>query len=275
MASPEIETFQTKDRRDDFPIFIHSELDEYGLDAVEFRVYARLARRAGQKGKHSESVPNMAREFDVSVRKIQYALKLLILCRLITRHPRPGKTDEYSLNPRNVWRNKTELSKLRDSLRPSGAPTAGTSSGARADGGAPGDRGVVHQQHGVVVHPQIDEGTPSEVTPIKVEEDSRGYPFDNFAVIQYQNHFAIELPIHPAEQIATDVADTELSRVVWTDTLRTFKGNGYQSRYAGNALDRYIRTMREIESGKREAPILAKANRPRTLTEQFDSGELQ
>jgi hypothetical protein len=29
------------------PIFIHSELDDLGLDPYEFRVYARIARRAG------------------------------------------------------------------------------------------------------------------------------------------------------------------------------------------------------------------------------------
>lgn len=274
MASPETGAFQTKDRRDDIPIFIHSELDDYGLDTVEFRVYARLARRAGQHGKHSESVPNMAREFDVSVRKVQYALKLLILCRLITRHPRPGKTDEYSLNPRSSWRNKSELQRIRESLRPSGAPAEGTQSGARRDGGARGDGGVVHPEHGVVVHPEIDEGTPSEGTPIKAEEDRRGYPFDHFAVIEYQKHFEIELPIHPATQIAADVADTNVSRVVWSDTLRTFKGNGYQAKYAGNALDRYVNTMREIEAGRRQPPVVPKAQ-IKTLKEKFESGELR
>ena len=107
------------------------------------------------------------------------------------------------------------------------------------------------------------------------EEEHRGYPFDHFAVIEYQNHFEIELTIHAATQIATDVTDTELSRVVWSDTLRTFRGNGYQARYAGNALDRYVRTMREIEAGKRESPILPKVTRARTLAEQFAAGDLQ
>lgn len=274
MASPRDEAFHTKDRRDDFPIFIHSELDEYGLCPVEFRVYSRLARRAGQRGKHSESVPNMAREFDVSIRKVQYALKLLILCRLVTRHPRPGKTDEYSLNPRTAWRNKSELPELRASLRGSGAPAEGTQSGAPRDGGAPAEGGVVHREHGVVVHPEIDEVTPSEGTPIKVEEgDSRGYPFDHFAVVEYAEYFHIELPIQPAETIAVAVADTDVSRVVWSDTLRTFKGNGYQPKYVGNTLDRYVRTMREIAAGKREPPIIAK--RTMSLTEQFEAGVLR
>lgn len=275
MASPSNETFQAKDRRDDFPIFIHSELDDYGLDPVEFRVYSRLARRAGQHGKHSESIPNMAREFDVSVRKVQYALKLLILCRLVTRHPRAGKTDEYSLNPRSVWRNKNQVAQMRDSLRVSGAPTAGTQSGAPSDGGAPGDRGVVHPQQGVVVHPQHDEGTPSEGTPIKVEEE-RGYPFDHFAVIAYCKEFKTELPIFPAETIATTVEDTELSRTVWADVLRTFKGNDYRPSHAGNAVDRYVQDMRKIASGKKQSPLTESVApiRTETIKEKFERGVL-
>lgn len=276
MASPITDSFQSKDRRDDFPIFIHSELDDYGLTPVEFRVYSRLARRAGQHGKHSESVPNMAREFDVSIRTIQYALKVLIACRLITRHSRPGKTDEYSLNPRSVWQNKTHLQRTRTQVKPSGATTEGTQSGATKDGGATGEGGVVQPEHGVVVQPEIDEGTPSEGTPIKVEEgDSRGYPFDHFAVIEYQDHFKIELPILPAEQIATDVLDTQLSRLVWSDTLRTFKGNGYQPKYAGNALHRYVTTMREIASGARPSPLPDKPHRTTTLREKFETGVLR
>lgn len=107
------------------------------------------------------------------------------------------------------------------------------------------------------------------------EEETRGYPFDHFAVIEYCEHFKTELAIFQAETIATTVEDSPVSRAVWSDVLRTFKGNGYQARYAGNALDRYVRTMREIAAGKREAPILTNGSRPRTLAEQFASGELQ
>lgn len=143
---------RVRDHRNDFPVFIHSELDDYGLTPIEFRIYARLARRAGQHGKHSESIPNMAREFEVSIRTIQYTLKVLVACRLITRHPRAGKTDEYSLNPRSVWRNKSELAAVRVQVKPSGATRA---------------RGVVQPERGVVVQPEIDEGTPPEGTPLE------------------------------------------------------------------------------------------------------------
>jgi hypothetical protein len=147
------------------PIFIHSELDEYGLSPVEFRVYARIARRAGANGKHSESIPNMAHEFEICPRTVQYALRLLTTCGLISRHVRPGRTDEYSLNPRSRWRDKADLKKLRQQNVRSG--------GATTDRGAMRDRGVVQPQHGVVVQPETDEGTPFEGTPKELSAHAR------------------------------------------------------------------------------------------------------
>jgi hypothetical protein len=270
MATPETNAFQTRDRRDDFPVFIHSELDDYGLNNVEFRVYSRLARRAGQSGRHSESVPNMAREFDVSVRTIQYALKILTACRLITRHARPGKTDEYSMNPRAVWQSKSLLISTRAQLKPSGATTEGTPSGATRDGGATGDRGVVQPEHGVVVQPEIDEGTPSEGTPKKVEEvDPRGHPFNHFAVVEYEAWFKTELSDVSAETIADTVTDNPISRIAWSDVLRTFKGNGYRARNVGNALDRYVNDLRKIESGLKDSPLPTTPERKQTIRERL------
>jgi len=166
MGSEENERLRVKDRRDDFPVFIHSELDDYGLTPIEFRVYSRLARRAGQYGKHSESVPNMAKEFDVSVRTIQRSLKLLVACALVARHIRPGKTDEYSLNPRSTWRNRMELRATRmEIIRPSGDTTEGGPGGDTRAGGDMREGGEVTPEMGVVMTPETDEGYPTEGTP--------------------------------------------------------------------------------------------------------------
>lgn len=109
----------------------------------------------------------------------------------------------------------------------------------------------------------------------KKEDDPRGYPFDHFAVIEYCEHFKTELAIFQAETIANTVEDTEESRAVWSDVLRTFKGNGYQARYAGNALDRYVRDRREIASGKKTSPVTGKPHRTTTLKEKFETGVLR
>lgn len=87
------------------------------------------------------------------------------------------------------------------------------------------------------------------------KEGPRGYPFDHFAVVEYESHFKTELAIFQAETIAQTVEETAQDRTLWSDVLRQFKGNGYQPRYAGNALDRFVRMKREIAAGKRDAPV--------------------
>lgn len=109
----------------------------------------------------------------------------------------------------------------------------------------------------------------------KKEGDPRGYPFDHFAVIEYESYFKTELAIFQAETIATTVDDSPESRAVWADVLRTFKGNGYQPRYAGNALDRYVKDRREIASGKKSSPLTSAPSRTVTLKEQFERGAIR
>src|ERR1051326_6722606 len=111
MDTPDV---RIKDQRDDLPIFIHSELDDYGLSNAEFRVYGRLARRAA-KGVAKESVQNMAKDFMVSDRTVRRCLQVLKMCRLIAEQIRPGKPTIYSLNPRTVWVDKKDLPAIRDS----------------------------------------------------------------------------------------------------------------------------------------------------------------
>ncbi|WNN92109.1 hypothetical protein [Gloeocapsopsis dulcis] len=38
-------------------LFVPSDLDDYGLDPFEFRIYARIVRRAGKDGFSREGVP--------------------------------------------------------------------------------------------------------------------------------------------------------------------------------------------------------------------------
>jgi DNA-binding transcriptional ArsR family regulator len=153
------------DGRDDVPVFIHSELDDYGLSCVEFRVYGRLARRCG-RGVGYESVPSMARDFEVSDRTVQRALRVLVECRLISEETRPGKTTRYTLNPPKLWQHKSQLKATRERLFPRHAKPGATR--AAAAGGDTRAGVVVTPGRGVVVTPQPDEGSPFEGTPPKV-----------------------------------------------------------------------------------------------------------
>jgi DNA-binding transcriptional ArsR family regulator len=103
---------ELRDGRKDLPIFIHSELDEYGLDPFEFRIYSRLSRRAGN-GDTMESVPRMAQATRMSERKVRYALKLLFQAGLIEKHRRSGRSNVITLTPKGRWSPKESLRQLR------------------------------------------------------------------------------------------------------------------------------------------------------------------
>lgn len=148
-----MEEFGVKDGREDRPVFIHSELDDYGLSCVEFRVYARLARRSGS-GAAFESVPKMAADFEVKDRTIQRALRVLTRCRLITETPRPGKPTLYTLTPRSAWLPKAQLKAIRDEV-------TNKQGGDTRAGGAEQSVGVTPET-GVGVTPERDEGSTGE-----------------------------------------------------------------------------------------------------------------
>jgi hypothetical protein len=85
------------------PIFLHSELDDYGLDVYQFRIYCRLARRAGTSGDAYESVQNMSNGCGMCPAKVKAALRYLEDVNLITRISRPGKSSIFRLNDITSW----------------------------------------------------------------------------------------------------------------------------------------------------------------------------
>lgn len=95
--------------------YIHAFLDEYGLDPYEFRLYAHMVRRTGGKpeGVFFASLTKSALICDMSVRKAQQALKVLIKANLIKQTKRHGRTDEYRVTPTKEWVSKDELAKIR------------------------------------------------------------------------------------------------------------------------------------------------------------------
>ena len=124
-------------------MFIHSVIDDYGLDVYAFRVYARLARRAGTNNSAYESVANMADACGMSERRLQEALQTLVDHGLVTREERRGKTTLYTLTPVDSWTEQV------------------INTPAQNVGGAPGAE-VPPQE----MHPTPAGGAP-EVNPIK------------------------------------------------------------------------------------------------------------
>ena len=91
--------------------FITAALDDFGLDPFEFRIYARIVRRAGTKEGCFESIDHMAKACKMNRDTCYRALKTLIRCRLIEKEPHKGKPSNYYLTPQEEW---IHLSQIRD-----------------------------------------------------------------------------------------------------------------------------------------------------------------
>lgn len=160
-----------KTERKENPIFIRSELDDYGLTPNEFRVLARISRRAGDVGACWESIPNMAEALELSANTVRRCCQVLALARLISEVNRDGETTERRVRPIVEWKNKAELPGIRrivlgttekkrtPTMRDRGSRRAG-STPLPPETGAP-----LPQQTGLPLPPEIDEGDPFEVHP--------------------------------------------------------------------------------------------------------------
>lgn len=107
--APPAASASLQDGRTDFGIvFIHSRLDDYGLTPHQFRVYAHLARRASS-GAAWPAVATIATICQIHPKTVRDALRVLVVHRLITREPRPGKTPLYRLTPAAQWHPPTRI----------------------------------------------------------------------------------------------------------------------------------------------------------------------
>lgn len=143
-----------EDQRDDMPIFIHSELDDFGLNPFEFRAYAHLARRIGKRGgEYWESLKEGAAVCHMDVKTYRAALSSLEAHGLISREDRLGQTSIYRLAPKGAWRTPTTSGRATTSGR--GAEN-GTTTPTKNGGGTPTKSGTQRYSQ---------EGNPLEGNP--------------------------------------------------------------------------------------------------------------
>lgn len=101
-------------------MFVHSKLDDYGLDTYEFRVYGHITRRTGSRidGKAFASIEKMAKDCGMSPRKLQYALKFLCAAGLLTKDEDSSyRTNVYKLTRPSNWASKENLQDIRKLLK--------------------------------------------------------------------------------------------------------------------------------------------------------------
>jgi DNA-binding transcriptional ArsR family regulator len=149
-------------------LFVKSEIDDYGLDPYEFRLYARIARRAG-RGEAWESIPNMACACQMSISRARKALRLLEAAGLIESIERPGYTTIRRLTPKHKWVHPERLEEIRQFLALSRTDTPTKSDrGSKTDTPSKSDLGVLAELIPLPLSKVTAEGISLEGSPIKV-----------------------------------------------------------------------------------------------------------
>ncbi|WP_009630471.1 hypothetical protein [Synechocystis sp. PCC 7509] len=67
--------------KSELSLFVRREIDDYGLDTCEFRIYARITHRAGN-GEAWESLNNMASACRMTLSRVRLALQILNLAEI-------------------------------------------------------------------------------------------------------------------------------------------------------------------------------------------------
>lgn len=110
--SDEVEVAPSKNLTLFNPAFI----DDYGLTPEEFRVFARIMRRAAGNSVCRETIPNMAQRLGMSERSVRRGIRVLNECGAITVREQKGMPFLITFNPSDKWKPSVELYKIRETV---------------------------------------------------------------------------------------------------------------------------------------------------------------
>lgn len=202
------------------PIFIHSELDDLGLDPFEFRIYARLARRAGEHGAF-ESVPNMAKHCKMSERQVRYSLKTLVSLNLIRKTEYPGKPANYILTDRPEWKSPPEKPKSNQQKE---TPAPDAPLHLMQPTPAPGAGVPLHHMQPKDIHGRYSKEGESTPPPSPIIE-LLIYYYQNIATTQREQ---VDLK---NQSIILDAANASANEVkAWLESRRSLSSIGFIAR---------------------------------------------
>jgi hypothetical protein len=220
------ESFAVGDERD-LGAVIPSSLDDFGLDPYEFRIYARLARRANNGGAAYESVSRMAKACRIGDQKVKEVLRFLLAAGMVSKHSRQGQTTVYRLKANQHWTHPEMLDELRrkTSYHPgarntqvSATPRCQQHPGKqkRREVGVEDTQGVgVEDTQGVGVEDTQGVGVEDTHKGIPIKESNEGIPLRN----PDQECGAIAIANAPRPHISTAEIDQSQSGQAVTDPL--------------------------------------------------------
>lgn len=94
----------TDDSAGELRPFIPAQLDDYGLPATTFRVYAAVCRNAGKDSVCFASVKTLARRCRLHLDTVRACLKTLHALGLIGKKENAGQTTSYTVMPLGAWK---------------------------------------------------------------------------------------------------------------------------------------------------------------------------
>jgi DNA-binding transcriptional MocR family regulator len=149
------------DDQRDLGAFIPSFLCDWGLDPYEFRVYCRIARRAGN-GQCWESIDSIATGCKMNRKTVMKAIASLLELKMIVRsradNQKPSSVDKYTLTHHKYWIEK-------------GCPPEGHGCPPEGHGCPPEGHGCPPEGHGCP--PEGHKGNPNKGKPIKSDPNKR------------------------------------------------------------------------------------------------------
>lgn len=97
------------------PLFVHSAVDEYGLNLYEFRILAHVARRESKNRGCDAAQGKMAKVCGMSQRMVLEVLAVLCDAGILRKEKAEGRrTNSYRLNPVSKWKHPSELEMIRN-----------------------------------------------------------------------------------------------------------------------------------------------------------------
>ncbi|MEM9213954.1 MAG: hypothetical protein AAGD25_06365 [Cyanobacteria bacterium P01_F01_bin.150] len=160
--------------RPDYGAFIPAALDDYPLNANEFRVFCHISRRAGTDRGCFESIAKTASHCRMNEKTARAAIHAMQKGNLLSLEQRPGKSTIIHPNHFEAWVSPEEFISLKQEARSttkSGTPTENTPTETGQGWGTESGRGGVPNQVGVPLPREADEGTPIEGTKSKVPNE--------------------------------------------------------------------------------------------------------
>jgi predicted DNA-binding transcriptional regulator len=212
-------------------------IDDYGFNPEEFRVFARIMRRAGSEKGCTESIANMAQSLQMSERIARRAIRVLIACGAVARIERKGKTDVLDFNICDRWKPSAELAIIRSKI---------DSEFKKAE--------RERKQKKAETQPLTPCGnatTPlAETQPLVVAETQpKGIPFEgtprrSAAASEFSQTKAIALyrgfyPNYKLTPYQEGLLAAEVEPMAFRKALTFWAGKGYQERNLFGIFDRY------------------------------------